>query len=367
MAGAVLRDSYASSHRWYEEFGDVLAARRDSLDPPPAHDETLHDVLHQAFDDARVRQRGDRLRATLQMIWADELLEGQRRVQADLAGSADLLRPPEAPEPDDLIGRIPRRSELRRGHEWSGRGRRPPRRRFGQRPNRPRSRSVPAARPRSGSVPVRRALPRKERRTVGAWCFVDHMGPTTVTADRGMDIAPHPHIGLQTVTWLLSGEAVHRDSLGSEQIIRPGQLNLMTAGRGVSHSEEATGRYSGELHGAQLWIAQPRATRDGDAAFEHHADLPKVDLGGAVATVLVGKLIGSESPLVATLITSDSTSSCTAHRRSCRFGRTTNMGSSSFPAPCRSRTRSSSPAISPTSGSAATSAGCPRRSRPGPC
>jgi redox-sensitive bicupin YhaK (pirin superfamily) len=147
-----------------------------------------------------------------------------------------------------------------------------------------------------GSVPIRRALPRKERRTVGAWCFVDHMGPTTVTADRGVDIAPHPHIGLQTVTWLLSGEAVHRDSLGSEQIIRPGQLNLMTAGLGVSHSEEATGRYSGDLHGAQLWIAQPRATRDGDAAFEHHSDLPKVDLGGAVATVLVGKLISSESP-----------------------------------------------------------------------
>ncbi len=147
-----------------------------------------------------------------------------------------------------------------------------------------------------GSVPVRRALPRRERRTVGAWCFVDHMGPTTVTADRGVDIAPHPHMGLQTVTWLLSGEVVHRDSLGSEQIIRPGQLNLMTAGWGVSHSEEATGRYSGELHGVQLWIAQPRATRDGDAAFAHHSDLPKVDLVEAVATVLVGELIDSESP-----------------------------------------------------------------------
>ncbi len=90
-AGAVLRDSYASSHRWYEEFGDVLAARRQSLDPPPVHDDTLQDVLHLAFDDARARQRGDRVRATLQMIWAEELLEGQRRVQADLAGSADLL------------------------------------------------------------------------------------------------------------------------------------------------------------------------------------------------------------------------------------------------------------------------------------
>jgi uncharacterized membrane protein YccC len=91
VAGAVLRDSYASSHRWYEEFADVLAGRRDSLDPPPVRDKTLQDTLHSAFDDARVRQRGDRLRMTLQMIWADELLEAQRRVQADLAGSADLL------------------------------------------------------------------------------------------------------------------------------------------------------------------------------------------------------------------------------------------------------------------------------------
>ena len=218
-----------------------------------------------------------------------------------------------------------------------------------------------------GSVGVRRALPCKERRTVGAWCFIDQMGPTTVTADRGIDIAPHPHIGLQTVTWLLSGEAVHRDSLGSEQTIRPGQLNLMTAGHGVSHSEEATGRYSGELYGAQLWIAQPRATRDGDAAFEHHPDLPKVDLGGAVATVLVGTLAGTESPLVGTRTTSDSIWICTVPRRSCRLGRTTNMGSSSCPGPCRSRVRSSSPAISPTSGSVVMSAGCPRWGRPGPC
>ncbi len=91
VAGAILRDASATSHRWYEEFGELLAARRDSLDPPPVHDETLHDVLHVAFEDARSRRRGDRLRATLQMLWADELLESQRPVQADLAGSADLF------------------------------------------------------------------------------------------------------------------------------------------------------------------------------------------------------------------------------------------------------------------------------------
>jgi uncharacterized membrane protein YccC len=91
IAGAVLRDSYASSHRWYEEFADLLADRRDSLDPPPVHDETLHGVLREAFEDARSRRRSDRLRFTLRMLWADELLETQRQVQAELAGSADLF------------------------------------------------------------------------------------------------------------------------------------------------------------------------------------------------------------------------------------------------------------------------------------
>ena len=104
-----------------------------------------------------------------------------------------------------------------------------------------------------GAMPVRRALPRRERRTVGAWCFADHMGPELVTETQGLDIGPHPHTGLQTVTWLVAGEVLHRDSLGSEQVIRAGQLNLMTAGDGVTHSEEATGRYRGQLHGVQLW------------------------------------------------------------------------------------------------------------------
>ena len=147
-----------------------------------------------------------------------------------------------------------------------------------------------------GALPVRRALPRRGRRTVGAWCFVDHMGPVTVTEDRGLDVAPHPHIGLQTVTWLFAGEALHRDSLGTEQVIAPGQLNLMTAGRGVSHSEEGTGRYRGDLHGMQLWVAQPSSTRDGEPGFEHHADLPRLDLDEAVATVLVGEVDGAASP-----------------------------------------------------------------------
>jgi redox-sensitive bicupin YhaK (pirin superfamily) len=156
---------------------------------------------------------------------------------------------------------------------------------------------VSASRPSQvGSLTVRRALPRRGRRTVGAWCFADHMGPVTVTPAEGIDIGPHPHTGLQTVTWLVAGEIVHHDSLGSEQPIRPGQLNLMTAGHGVSHSEERTGRYRGDLHGIQLWIAQPERTRHGPAAFEHHADLPQVELEAGTATVLVGGLGDTRSP-----------------------------------------------------------------------
>ena len=147
-----------------------------------------------------------------------------------------------------------------------------------------------------GRLTVRRALPRQGRRTVGPWCFVDHMGPAAVTEDEGVDIGPHPHIGLQTVTWLLDGEVLHRDSLGSEQVVRAGQLNLMSAGRGVSHSEEHTGHYRGDLHGVQLWVAQPERTRHGAPAFEHHAELPRVDIDHATVTVIVGDVAGALSP-----------------------------------------------------------------------
>lgn len=141
-----------------------------------------------------------------------------------------------------------------------------------------------------GATTVRRALPRRARRTVGAWCFADHFGP----AQGGLGgIGPHPHIGLQTVTWLLDGELLHRDSLGSEQSIRPGQLNLMTAGHGISHAEEADLTRTGTSHGTQLWVALPEASRHGPAAFEHHAELPRVELGPATATLLIGALAGA--------------------------------------------------------------------------
>jgi quercetin 2,3-dioxygenase len=143
---------------------------------------------------------------------------------------------------------------------------------------------------------VRRALPRRAHRTIGAWCFLDHMGPVEVSDEWEVTIGPHPHMGLQTVTWLISGEILHRDSLGSEQLIRPGQLNLMTAGAGVSHAEESTGTFRGQLQGVQLWVAQPESTRHGAAAFEHHGELPRVALGRGEATVLVGAMAAVVSP-----------------------------------------------------------------------
>ncbi|NNN08641.1 MAG: pirin family protein [Acidimicrobiaceae bacterium] len=137
-----------------------------------------------------------------------------------------------------------------------------------------------------GSLRVRRVIPQRRRRTVGAWCFADHMGPADVSENSGLDIGPHPHTGLQTVTWLVDGQALHHDSLGFEQVIAAGELNLMTAGHGVSHAEEATGHYRGTLQGIQLWIAQNNELRDGVARFEHHGDLPQVALTEGSATVL---------------------------------------------------------------------------------
>ena len=147
-----------------------------------------------------------------------------------------------------------------------------------------------------GGHEVIRVLPTRARRMVGAWCFADHIGPRYITANDGENIAPHPHIGLQTVTWLLQGELVHRDSLGSEQLIRPGGLNLMTAGGGVAHSEEGVPGWSGSLHGIQLWVAQPDSTRDRASAFEHHEGLPELTFPNVEATVFVGGFAGAESP-----------------------------------------------------------------------
>ena len=119
------------------------------------------------------------------------------------------------------------------------------------------------------STEVRRLLPSLGRRMVGAWCFVDHYGPDDIAQQPGMQVPPHPHMGLQTVSWLLDGEVLHRDSLGSLQTLRPGELGLMTSGRAIAHSEESPAGHSTVLHGAQLWVALPGADRHTDPAFEH--------------------------------------------------------------------------------------------------
>lgn len=148
-----------------------------------------------------------------------------------------------------------------------------------------------------GGLTIRRALPHRQRRLVGPWCFLDHFGPRTFPSDsRLMRVGPHPHIGLQTVTWLFEGEILHRDSLGHEQLIRPGQLNLMTAGRGIAHSEETPAQHSGRLHGLQFWVALPADEADCEPDFVHHAELPLMERDGLRLRVFAGTLEGERPP-----------------------------------------------------------------------
>ncbi|MGY1594532.1 pirin family protein [Geodermatophilus sp. SYSU D00708] len=146
------------------------------------------------------------------------------------------------------------------------------------------------------STRVRRLLPTLGRRLVGAWAFVDHYGPDDVSSSPGMQVAPHPHTGLQTVSWLLEGEVHHRDSLGSDARIHPGELALMTAGHGIAHSEQSPAPHPRFLHGAQLWVALPDAAREVAPAFDHHTALPGFTSDGVSATVLMGSLGGVTSP-----------------------------------------------------------------------
>ncbi|WP_130797050.1 pirin family protein [Streptomyces otsuchiensis] len=147
------------------------------------------------------------------------------------------------------------------------------------------------------STVVRRLLPSLGRRMVGAWVFVDHYGPDDIAGQSGMQVPPHPHIGLQTVSWLHDGEVLHRDSLGSLQTVRPRELGLMTAGRAISHSEESPRDHARLLHGAQLWVALPEEHRRTAPSFEHHRELPEIRGGGGLrGTVILGELDGAVSP-----------------------------------------------------------------------
>ena len=153
-----------------------------------------------------------------------------------------------------------------------------------------------------GGFQVRRAVPSLQARSSGPFVFVDHMGPAVFEPGRGIDVRPHPHIGLATVTFLWEGTITHRDTLGSLQDIGPGDVNWMTAGRGIAHSERtpATLREGAHpVHGMQTWVALPRAAEETVPGFHHHpaATLPRLERGGAVLRVLAGRGFGEEAPV----------------------------------------------------------------------
>jgi redox-sensitive bicupin YhaK (pirin superfamily) len=156
-----------------------------------------------------------------------------------------------------------------------------------------RPRLVPLGGPRA--QPVRRTLPQRDRSLIGAWCFADHYGPGDVTETGGMTLPGHPHTGLQTVSWLFAGALDHRDTIGSKATVRAGEMNLMTAGRGIAHSEFSTSDTT-ILHGVQLWVALPERDRFTAPRFEHHVPAP-FTIGTATAAVFLGTLMGSTSPV----------------------------------------------------------------------
>jgi redox-sensitive bicupin YhaK (pirin superfamily) len=146
---------------------------------------------------------------------------------------------------------------------------------------------------------VRRLLPNLGRRLVGPWCFVDHYGPDDIASEPGMQVPPHPHIGLQTVSWLLDGAVHHRDSLGSDQVLQPGCLGVMTAGRGIAHAEQSPAAHPALLHGVQLWVALPDAHRQTAPVWEFHSALPVQRDRSSTITVFMGSLAGADSPAMA--------------------------------------------------------------------
>jgi quercetin 2,3-dioxygenase len=157
-----------------------------------------------------------------------------------------------------------------------------------------------------GALEISRALPIRGKRLVGPWCFLDRFGPLTFAEGKPMDVATHPHIGLQTVTWLVAGETVHKDSLGSENLLRPGGVNVMTSGGGIAHAEETPRDNTGSLDGVQLWTALPDAQRNRAASFQHVVEVPTKETRGGIMRVFSGgdsrgehfsELIGAEIEL----------------------------------------------------------------------
>jgi quercetin 2,3-dioxygenase len=145
-----------------------------------------------------------------------------------------------------------------------------------------------------GPLQIWRALPVRAHRLIGAWCFLDRYGPLSFTSEKPMDVAPHPHIGIQTVSWLLEGEVLHRDSLGFEAMARPGAVNVMTSGSGISHSEETPDSNLGRLNGVQLWIALPEARRHEGASFAHVPRVPQREYRGGFAELFYESGLGAD-------------------------------------------------------------------------
>jgi quercetin 2,3-dioxygenase len=160
----------------------------------------------------------------------------------------------------------------------------------------PKIETYPARTTELGSLKIVRALPRRNRRMVGPWCFLDRYGPVSFSDEKAMDVAPHPHMGLQTVSWLLEGEIIHNDSLGCEALMRAGQLNLMTSGKGIAHSEETPEGNSGRLDGLQLWVALPDEHQYTTPVFDHYASLPRLEFSAGHVIVVLGELLGQRSP-----------------------------------------------------------------------
>jgi len=165
-----------------------------------------------------------------------------------------------------------------------------------------------------GGFEVRRVLPAGERRMIGPFIFFDQMGPITFKAGTGIDVRPHPHIGLATITYLFEGEILHRDSLGNAQAIRPGEVNWMTAGRGIVHSErtpEALRMAPSPVFGIQAWVALPRGQEEMEPSFAHHAaeTLPIIEDKGSRVRLMIGSLMGARSPVatVSEMVYADAT------------------------------------------------------------
>ena len=158
-----------------------------------------------------------------------------------------------------------------------------------------------------GALSISRALPIKERRLVGPWCFLDRFGPLTFAEGKPMDVAPHPHIGLQTVTWLHEGEVVHADSLGYESLLRPGGVNVMTSGDGIAHAEQTPPTNTGRLNGVQLWTALPDRHRRVTAGFAHIPEVPAIEWPAGIIHVFAGDFQGrsSTAPYYSALVGAD--------------------------------------------------------------